>query len=471
MEQELTQLQSDIAAVSHILQDVFYDRMPLAHVHSFGCQQNVSDGEKLSGMIAAMGYGFTDDPKQADLVIYNTCAVREHAELKLFGNVGALKASKRKNPRKIIGLCGCMMQQEHIAKKVKESFPYVDLVFGTHALHKFPGILLRYLQQHQRVFDTEEQNNILCEGLPIRRDGNIKAWVPIMYGCDNFCTYCVVPYVRGREVSRQPDQIVAEVRQLVQQGYKEITLLGQNVNSYGKGLDTPVDFADLIQMVCQVEGDFRVRFMTSHPKDISKKLIDTIAANPKMCHLIHLPVQSGNNRVLQAMNRRYTAEDYLKMIDYARQKMPDVQFTSDIIVGFPGETYQEFCDTLNLIRQVGYQNLFTFIYSPRKGTAAAKMPDSITHQQKVEWFGELQQLQKQVGNDQYAKMLGQVVRVLPEGPGRSGEGYLTGRDDFNRVIDFVGDETLIGQFVYVKIDTVLGFAAQGHLIDPPQNNK
>ena len=464
MELQNTTLFEEIEKSRALVEHLFCDRAPLAHVHSFGCQQNVSDGEKLSGMIAQMGYGFTDDPKQADLVIYNTCAVREHAELKLFGNVGALKASKLKNPRKIIGLCGCMMQQEHIATKVQKSFSYVDLVFGTHALHKFPGILYQYLSSHKRVFDTAEQDNIICEDLPVRRDGNIKAWVPIMYGCNNFCTYCVVPYVRGREISRDPNQIITEVQGLVKQGYKEITLLGQNVNSYGKGLETPIDFADLLSQICEIQGDFRVRFMTSHPKDITHKLIDTIAANDKLCNLIHLPVQSGSDRILKEMNRHYTRQNYCDMIAYAKEKIGDVMFTSDIIVGFPGETYEDFCDTLSLIEQVGYQSLFTFIYSKRVGTKAASMPDPISKEDKLSWFTQLQDVQRKNGEFRYGQMVGTTLRVLVEGEGRTGEGYLSGRDQYNRVVDFLCDQDVIGQFVMVKITKALNWAAVGDLI-------
>ena len=464
MNTEKQQLFDTMEKVAQKVREIFPDRLPKAHVHSFGCQQNVSDGEKLAGMIANMGYGFTDDPKEADLVIYNTCAVREHAELKLFGNVGALKASKKKNPRKIIGLCGCMMQQDHIAKKIKGSFPYVDLVFGTHALQNFPEILLRHLTEEARVFDTEEEKNIICEYLPVLRDGNIKAWVPIMYGCNNFCTYCVVPYVRGREVSRKSADILEEVRGLVKDGYKEITLLGQNVNSYGRGLEEQIDFADLLQMICDIEGDFRVRFMTPHPKDITKKVIDTIARNDKLCNLIHLPVQSGNDRVLKEMNRKYTRADYLNIINYAKEKIPGVMFTSDIIVGFPGETYEEFCDTLSLIREVGYQNLFTFIYSKRVGTVAANMDDPVSREEKVKWFTELGQVQTECGKERYSQMLGTTTRVLIEGDARSGPDYVSGRDEYNRVVDVKGDKSLIGQLVNVKITKVVNWAAVAEII-------
>ncbi|WP_207721452.1 tRNA (N6-isopentenyl adenosine(37)-C2)-methylthiotransferase MiaB [Neobittarella massiliensis] len=452
-----------------LIQRLFGDRIPLAHVHSYGCQGNVSDGEKISGLLAQMGYGFTADPGRADLVIYNTCAIREHAEEKLFGNVGALKHAKRRNPDMVIGLCGCMMQQPAVAEKIKKSYPYVDLVFGTHALQNLPQNLCELLQGRQqgkkRVFDTDEQKNIIYEGIPTRREGSLKAWVPIMYGCDNFCSYCVVPLVRGREVSRQPADVLREIEQLVGQGYRDITLLGQNVNSYGKGLAEPCDFADLLQRICQIPGDFWIRFMTSHPKDITHKLIDTIAQNDKLCNHIHLPVQSGCDRVLREMNRHYDVEKYLSIVDYARQKIPAVSFTSDIIVGFPGEQYEEFLQTVDLIKKVRYDSLFTFIFSPRPGTRAAKMEDPVPAKEKSRWFGQLLEVQRQVGRQRYGELVGQTVRVLCEGPGKTGPGYMSGRDEHNMVVDFIGDSTLCGHFVTVEVDRVASWALVGHRVD------
>ncbi len=430
-----------------LIQRLFGDRIPLAHIHSYGCQGNVSDGEKISGLLAQMGYGFTADPGRADLVIYNTCAIREHAEEKLFGNVGALKHAKRRNPDMVIGLCGCMMQQPAVAEKIKKSYPYVDLVFGTHALQNLPQNLCELLQGRQqgkkRVFDTDEQKNIIYEGIPTRREGSLKAWVPIMYGCNNFCSYCVVPLVRGREVSRQPADVLREIEQLVGQGYRDITLLGQNVNSYGKGLAEPCDFADLLQRICQIPGDFWIRFMTSHPKDITHKLIDTIAQNDKLCNHIHLPVQSGCDRVLREMNRHYDVEKYLSIVDYARQKIPAVSFTSDIIVGFPGEQYEEFLQTVDLIKKVRYDSLFTFIFSPRPGTRAAKMDDPVPAEEKSRWFNQLLEVQRQVGRQRYGELVGQTVRVL----------------------DFIGDSTLCGHFVTVEVDRVASWALVGHRVD------
>ncbi|MBO5798128.1 MAG: tRNA (N6-isopentenyl adenosine(37)-C2)-methylthiotransferase MiaB, partial [Clostridia bacterium] len=351
------------------------DIQPLALVRTFGCQQNVSDSERMKGMLAEMGFGFTEEPAEADLILFNTCAVREHAEDRVFGNVGALKVYKRRKPHLLIALCGCMVQQEHIAKRFREHYPFVGLVFGTHVVHRLPELMLEALNSRKGVQETPTCDGVIAEGIPVRRDGDFKAWLPIMYGCNNFCTYCIVPYVRGRERSRQPDIIVEEAKQLVAAGYKEITLLGQNVNSYGKGEDHGVDFPELLRRINAIPGDFLIRFMTSHPKDASHRLFDTIAECEKVSRHFHLPFQSGSNRILQAMNRGYTHEQYLDLIRYAKSVVPDIAFTSDVIVGFPGETREDFEETVRLIREVEFVSLFTFIFSPRKGTPAAEMPD------------------------------------------------------------------------------------------------
>ncbi|MFZ2539903.1 MAG: tRNA (N6-isopentenyl adenosine(37)-C2)-methylthiotransferase MiaB, partial [Oscillospiraceae bacterium] len=311
----------------------------LAHVHSYGCQQNVSDGEKIKGLLAIMGYTFCDTPDEADIVIYNTCAVRENAEDRVFGNIGELKHNKERNPEMIIGLCGCMMQQEHISQKIKKSYPQVDIVFGTHVLTKLPQMIYNTLTSHKRQFDISDKDIQIVENIPIVRDKTFaKANLPIMYGCNNFCTYCIVPYVRGRERSRKSADIITEFKSLVADGFKEITLLGQNVNSYGKGLDEDINFSKLLRVLNQIEGEFRIRFMSSHPKDATFELIDAIADCDKVCKHFHLPIQSGSNRVLSLMNRKYTTESYQKLIEYARKRIPDIAFTSDIIVGFPSET-------------------------------------------------------------------------------------------------------------------------------------
>lgn len=461
--QQLLQ-QKDYAEQVRALLEELYPVPPLAYVHSYGCQGNVSDGEKLKGMLADMGYGFCDQAEQADLVLFNTCAIRENAEDRIFGNVGALKRWKAQSPKHKLLLCGCMMQQPHIVEKLKQSYPYVDLIFGTHVIHQLPELLLSVLQQHKRVFYTPESDGVIAEGLPIRRDGTLKAWVPIMYGCNNFCTYCIVPYVKGRERSRQPEAILAEVRQLVEQGYKEITLLGQNVNSYGKTLEHPISFAQLLTQIDAIPGDFRIRFMTSHPKDATRELFDVMAKSQKICHHLHLPVQCGSDRILQAMNRRYTVEQYLGLIDYARSVMPDISFTTDIIVGFPGETLEDFQGTMELLKKVRYDSLFSFIYSKRVGTKAASMPDDTPHSVKSDRLQQLLALQRTIGEEVLSEYVGKTLRILVDGAGKSGEGYLTGRTDQFLIVDFPGDSALIGQFVTVKITKALNWALLGELV-------
>ena len=427
-----------------------YDEPPLAYVRSYGCQQNVNDGEKIRGVLLDCGFGITDSAENADLILFNTCAVREHAEQRVFGNVGALKRLKEKNPRLMIGLCGCMAQQPHIVEKVRSSYPYVDLVFGVDGIDTLPALIAQRLGQKKRVLQTPVERNAVVEAVPIRRDSGFRAWLPIMYGCDNFCTYCIVPYVRGRERSRLPEDVLKEFTQLVQAGYKEITLLGQNVNSYGKGLEVPVDFADLLNMLCAVPGDYQIRFMTSHPKDASRKLIDTIAAQERLCKHIHLPVQSGSDRLLKEMNRHYTVAQYMDLVGYAREKIPGVTFSSDIIVGFPGETEEDFEATLDLIRKVGYMQLFTFIYSKRTGTPAAKMDDPTTHAEKAARMERLLKTQDDFAFAATAAMAGQTVRVLVEAAGRTA-GTVNGRLDNNLVVEFQAPESLIGQWANVHL--------------------
>ena len=427
-----------------------YDTPPLAFVHSYGCQQNVNDGERIKGVLVDIGYGLCDKPEDADLILFNTCAVREHAEQRVFGNVGALKGLKEKKRGLIIGLCGCMANQQHVVEKLRQSYPYVDLVFGVDGIDTLPQLIAQKLQKHKRVLLDPAQRPVIVENIPIRRESEFRAWLPIMYGCDNFCTYCIVPYVRGREKSRKPGDILAEFRGLVEAGYKEITLLGQNVNSYGKGLDENVDFSDLLALLCTVPGDYHIRFMTSHPKDASHKLIDTIAAHPQICNHLHLPVQSGSNRILKEMNRHYTVEHYLELIEYARRTVPGITFSSDIIVGFPGENEEDFEATLELIKKVRYMQLFTFIYSKRSGTKAAEMPDPYTHKQKADRMGRLLAVQEEIACEQTAALVGQTQVALVEGHGR-GEGLLNGRLRNNLVAEFAGDPALIGSEVQLHI--------------------
>ena len=440
-----------------------YDTPPLAFVHSYGCQQNVNDGERIKGVLVDIGYGLCDKPEDADLILFNTCAVREHAEQRVFGNVGALKGLKEKKPGLIIGLCGCMANQKHVVEKLRKSYPYVDLVFGVDGIDTLPQLIAQKLQKHKRVLLDPAQRPVIVENIPIRRESEFRAWLPIMYGCDNFCTYCIVPYVRGREKSRKPGDILAEFRSLVEAGYKEITLLGQNVNSYGKGLEEQIDFSDLLNLLCTVPGDYHIRFMTSHPKDASRKLIDVIAAEERICNHLHLPVQSGSDRILKEMNRHYTVQQYLELIDYAKAKIPDVTFSSDIIVGFPGETDEDFEATLELIQKVQYMQLFTFIYSKRTGTKAASMPDPVTHKEKTERMARLLAVQEKIAHAETAALVGGTQRVLVEGHSRT-PGTLAGRLTNNLVVEFAGDEALIGQYARVHFTSSKGTILKGELV-------
>ena len=421
---------------------------PTAYVETYGCQQNEADSEQLRGMLEAAGYGLTDSAEGADAVIFNTCAIREHAEQRVFGNVGALVHTKRRHPRQKIFLCGCMMGQPAVVERVKNSYPYVDAVFSTHHLWEFPSLLLRVLTGKKRVFSVEDSAGSIAEGIPVVRTNTLKAWVSIMYGCNNFCSYCIVPYVRGRERSRRPQDVLDECRALIAQGYKEITLLGQNVNSYGRDLDCGMDFADLLAAVAELDGEFRLRFMTSHPKDASRKLFDTIAKYDKICKQFHLPFQSGNDRVLHAMNRRYTAAQYLELVDYGRSLTPELVLTSDVIVGFPGETEAEFEDTLKLIERVRYDALFTFIFSPRAGTPAASMDDPTPRAEKNQRFDRLCALQNRISEEKHRAYVGKTLRVLVDG--RDGD-KLTARTDGGRLVRLDGGDELIGQFLNVTV--------------------
>lgn len=449
--------------VSTVLSSRFPVSKPKAFVHTYGCQGNVADGEKLKGILCTLGYELTESVEEADLVLYNTCAIREHAQDRVFGNVGALKKYKTAKPDMIIALCGCMMQQEYVAERIKNSFRYVDLVFGTHVIHKLPEFIYNCLCCGKRIFDLSGGDGNIVEGLPVRRDGAFKAWVPIMYGCNNFCSYCVVPYVRGRERSRDFDLIVSEAKQLVEAGYKEITLLGQNVNSYNKDLSEEYRFPALLRAINDIDGDFIIRFMTSHPRDCTKALLETMADCKKVAKHLHLPVQSGNDRVLKEMNRHYDREKYLGLIRYAYELMPDLSITSDIIVGFPGETYEEFRDTLSLLEEVQYTSLFTFIFSPRPGTKAASMPDEVTKKEKSRWFRELTSLQEQIASKRTAAMKGKVYRVLVEERNEN-SGFLSARTEGNVIIEFEGNDELIGQFAMLEVTEPKTWVLKGKLI-------
>lgn len=443
-----------------------YDPAPLACVVTYGCQQNVADSEKIKGMLHEMGYGFTEERTKAQLILFNTCAVREHAEDRVFGNVGALKKYKHEHPGVVIACCGCMMQQQHIAEKIKKSFPFVDLVFGTHVIHQLPGLLYKTLTGKKRVFEIPDMDGVIAEGVPVLRDEEKRAWLPIMYGCNNFCTYCIVPYVRGRERSRDPQDILKEARELVQNGCKEITLLGQNVNSYGKNLEPKVTFAQLLRMINDIDGDFRIRFMTSHPKDCTRELLETMAQCDKVAKHLHLPFQSGNDRVLKAMNRNYTREKYLSLIRYAKELMGDaLSITSDIIVGFPGETYEEFQDTLSLIEEVRFTSLFTFIYSPRNGTPAARMPDPVPAEEKGRWLRELLAVQEKISAENMKKYAGKTFKCFVYGKGKLGEHSLEARTDGNLIVEFDGDESLVGSFKNITVTEPLTYVLKGRLAE------
>ncbi len=437
---------------------------PLAYVRTYGCQQNVADSERIKGMLARAGYGFTENVEEADFILFNTCAVREHAEDRVFGNVGALKKLKRRHPQILIALCGCMMEQEHVAERIHRSFPFVGLVFGTHCMHIFPELLYKSLVDGSRLIVRDNDDKLVHEGVPTLRDGSFKGWLPIMYGCDNFCTYCIVPYVRGRERSREPDIIIGEARDMIERGYKDITLLGQNVNSYGKGLSPRPTFAGLLSEIDKIDGDYWLRFMTSHPKDCTRELIDTIAQSEHVSLHLHLPFQSGSDRVLKAMNRHYTREKYLDIVKYAKSKIPDVSLTSDVIVGFPGETREDFEQTLSLIREVGFTSLFTFIFSPRKGTPAAAMDDPVSDEEKGLWFRELLAVQEEIAAERCSSMVGRIEKVLVEENSKT-EGRLCGRTSGNIIVEFDGDDSLIGDFRNVKITQARNWILTGELAE------
>ena len=434
-------------------------------ISTYGCQMNEEDSEKLSGMLKSQGYERTENKEEASIIIFNTCCVRENAENKVFGNLGQLKQLKKKNPNLVIAICGCMMQQVGMADKVLKTFPYVDIIFGTHNAHKFPEYLHRVLQEGVQVKEILNKEEGIVEGLPIDRKSDVKAFVTIMYGCNNFCTYCIVPCVRGRERSRKSEDIIKEIEELVSQGYKEITLLGQNVNSYGKGLEEDIDFAGLLRKVNEVKGLERVRFMTSHPKDLSDDVIMAIKECDKLCEQVHLPVQSGSSRILKEMNRHYDREYYLDLVKKIKSEIPDVTLTTDIIIGFPGETEEDFLDTLSLCEEVGYDSAFTFIYSRRNHTPADKMENQIPDDIKHDRFNRLvEAINKKVviKNKEYE---GKVVEVLVEGPSKNDETKLTGRTRNGKLVNFAGDEKLVGELVNLKIVRAQPFSLIGEIVE------
>ncbi len=437
---------------------------PRAYVDTYGCQQNEADSELLRGMLVEMGYAISDTDEGADVVILNTCAIREKAETRVFGNIGHLVHGKAERPGQIVAVCGCMAQQPHAAKRLRESCRHVDLVFGPQALWRFPELFYQVYTERRRVFAVEDCDGAVAEGLPVRRSGTVKAWVSVMYGCNNFCSYCVVPYVRGRERSREPEAVLGEIRTLAEQGCRDITLLGQNVNSYGRDLVGGMDFPELLRAANAIPGDFLLRFMTSHPKDAGERLFDAMRDCEKVAPAIHLPFQSGSSRVLQAMNRRYTREQYLEKVDALRARIPDVVLTSDVIVGFPGETQEEFEETLSLIERVRFDALFTFIYSPRRGTPAASMPDPMSREQKGANFDRLVELQNRISLEKHQAYIGTVQRCLIDGEGDNPRNTLTGRTAGGRLVHLRGDKSLIGQYVDVRIADCSTWALFGELI-------
>ena len=420
-----------------------------ALVDTFGCQQNVADSQYIMGMLRAMGCSFTDDPAQADVVVLNTCAIRDHAEKRVYGNLGALTHTKKANPAQVICLCGCMAQRPEVAEKVRQSYRHVDLVFGPQALWKFPELLYQVYTQRRRVFSVEDEHGAIAEGMPVVREGRTRAWVSIMYGCNNFCSYCIVPYVRGRERSRDPETILAEVRTLFGNGYREVTLLGQNVNSYRFG---EVDFPGLMRRVASVSPLLRVRFATSHPKDISDSLLEVMAEMPNICRAIHLPAQSGASSMLARMNRKYTREWYLDRVAAIRRYLPDCAVTTDLIAGFSGETEEEHAATLSLMREVGYEFAYMFKYSERPGTYAHKhLPDDVPEEVKSARLAEIIALQNELSRASNLRDVGREFEVLVEGTSKRDENQLSGRTSQNKVVVFDRGGHGVGDYVRVRI--------------------
>lgn len=433
------------------------------YIETWGCQMNEEDSEKLSGMLKSIGYSKTDNLNEAGIIIYNTCCVRENAENKVFGNLGELKHLKKKNPDLIVAVCGCMMQQEGMADKILSKFPHVNIIFGTHNAYKFPEYLNRVRTEGVQVKEIFNKETEIVEGLPIDRESSVKAFVTIMYGCNNFCTYCIVPYVRGRERSRRSEDIINEIRDLVAKGYKEITLLGQNVNSYGKGLEEDIDFAKLLRKINEVEGLERIRFMTPHPKDLTKDVIMAIKECDKLCEQVHLPVQSGSNRILKKMNRHYTKESYLELVELIKKEIPGVSITTDIIVGFPGETEEDFLDTLDLVNKVQYDSAFTFIYSRRNNTPADMMLNQVPDADKHHRFDRLIKAVNESVIRKNKEFEGKTVEVLVEGPSKNDESKFTGRTRNGKLVNFSGENVKAGDLVNVKIVRAQPFSLIGEV--------
>ena len=433
-------------------------------VVTFGCQMNARDSEKLEGILEAVGYQKTEQEERADFVIYNTCTVRENANQRVYGRLGYLGKQKKKHPHMMIALCGCMMQEEHVVEKLKKSYRFVDLIFGTHNIFRFAELLCQAMDSDRMVVDIWKDTDQIVEDLPVDRKYSFKSGVNIMFGCNNFCSYCIVPYVRGRERSRNPEDILKECRTLAADGVTEVMLLGQNVNSYGKNLNPPVTFASLLSQVEQIPGIKRIRFMTSHPKDLSDELIQVMSQSQKICSHLHLPLQSGSSRILKKMNRRYTKEQYLELVDRIRAAVPDISLTTDIIVGFPGETEEDFQETLDVVRKVRYDSAFTFIYSKRSGTPAAIMEDQVPPEVVKDRFDRLLQLVQEISRQMSSRFTGTVQEVLTEEINGQDPALVTGRMSNNLLVHFPGDASMIGSYRKVRLDECKGFYYMGTLV-------
>lgn len=444
---------------------VSHGRSPLALTETYGCQQNENDTERIRGILEECGFEFTGDANAADIVIYNTCAVRENAEQKVFGRLGILKHIKEARPEMIIGLCGCMVQQAHITERIREKYSHVDLIFGTHALHKLPELLCGVLDGGNKIVDIQDSDGFIAEGLPVKRSDKSKAWVSIMYGCNNFCTYCIVPYVRGRERSRRREDIIGEIKGLAADGVTEVTLLGQNVNSYGKDIYEDYDFSELLKAVNEIEGLRRIRFVTSHPKDFSDKLIDTMAECKKVCRQLHLPFQAGSDRVLREMNRGYTKEEYLDKIRRLKARIPDIALSTDVIVGFPTETDEDFLETLDVLEKVRFDNIFSFIYSRREGTPAAKLDFVLSDEDIHRNFDRLLEIQNRISKEKNLVFEGQVVDVLVDGVSKTDKNMLSGRMENTKIVNFPGPKSLCGRYVRVRVTEAHTWSLNGVLAD------
>lgn len=434
-------------------------------IETWGCQMNEEDSEKLAGMLVSMGYDRVDDYRDADIIVYNTCCVRENAELKVYGNIGKLKSLKKGKPHLTIAVCGCMMQQREVANTIVKKYPFVDIIMGTNSIQRFPELVRSAMNSTKTIVDVSDGEGEIAEGVPISRGSKISAKVTIMYGCNNFCTYCIVPYVRGRERSRRAEDILEEVHSLADQGYKEIMLLGQNVNSYGKDLKADIDFSQLLRMLNDVDGIERIRFMTSHPKDLSDDLIDAIASCDKVCKHLHLPVQSGSNRILKLMNRNYTREKYIGLISSIRDRVPEIAITTDIIVGFPGEDERDFNDTLDLVDTIKFDSAFTFLYSPRRGTPASRMEGVVDQETMHRRFNALADRLNMYSLEKNREYQGRTVKVLVEGPSKNDQSRLTGRTDTGKLVNFTAADTdIAGLIVDVMITDALTWSLDGVIV-------